>query len=43
MKKNLSKLALKTDKIVSLSKNQVQQVVGGGRAIAPTISSCSSC
>lgn len=40
MKKPLSKLSLRTDKIVSLTQNQAQQVVGGRRAIAPTISTC---
>ena len=30
MKKNISKIALKTDKIVSLSAKQAQQIVGGG-------------
>ncbi|WP_221622034.1 class I lanthipeptide [Larkinella knui] len=29
MKKQLSKLSLKTDKIISLSKNQAQNVLGG--------------
>jgi hypothetical protein len=29
MKKSVNKLALKTDKIVSLSANQAQQVMGG--------------
>ena len=29
MKKNISKLALKTDKIVSLSKSQAMQLIGG--------------
>ncbi|MFN8354447.1 MAG: class I lanthipeptide [Spirosomataceae bacterium] len=30
MKKTANKLALKTDKIVKLSKSQAQQLVGGG-------------
>ena len=30
MKKNISKIALKTDKIVNLSAKQAQQIVGGG-------------
>ncbi|MGA0556584.1 class I lanthipeptide [Larkinella sp. VNQ87] len=34
MKKQLSKLTLKTDKIVALSKAQAQQVAGGRPAAA---------
>lgn len=40
MKKQVSKINLRTDKIVSLSKNAVQAIQGGGKPIAPTISGC---
>ncbi|MFN8354460.1 MAG: class I lanthipeptide [Spirosomataceae bacterium] len=33
MKKTVNKLTLKTDKIVSLSKNQAQQVHGGAPSV----------
>ncbi|MFN8354465.1 MAG: class I lanthipeptide [Spirosomataceae bacterium] len=36
MKKQLIKLSLKTDKIVSLSKASAQQVAGGAKKAAPT-------
>ncbi|WP_205880581.1 class I lanthipeptide [Larkinella terrae] len=39
MKKQVSKITLKTDKIVSLSKIQAQQVAGGAR---PTASNCTT-
>ncbi|MFN8354457.1 MAG: class I lanthipeptide [Spirosomataceae bacterium] len=40
MKKPVNKLALKTDKIVNLSKNQAQLIAGG---IAPSWAPSMSC
>ncbi|MFN8354466.1 MAG: class I lanthipeptide [Spirosomataceae bacterium] len=42
MKKQISKLNLKTDKIVNLSKKQAQEVVGGGRGVSGP-SHCHQC
>lgn len=40
MKKLVSKLTLKTDKITSLSKNQAQQLNGGRPSTPPYTVSC---
>lgn len=49
MKKQISKLSLKTDKIVNLSKNDAQAIVGGAKpdtkkcwSYAPTCSADAS-
>ncbi len=41
MKKQITKITLKTDKIVSLSKDQAQNVVGG--MAKRTDNSCTEC
>ncbi|MFN8354463.1 MAG: class I lanthipeptide [Spirosomataceae bacterium] len=42
MKKQLIKLSLKTDKIVSLSKSRAQQIIGAAKP-AVTGSLCNQC
>ncbi|WP_164851342.1 class I lanthipeptide [Larkinella soli] len=42
MKKQIAKLSLKTDQIVSLSKAQAQNVLGGMRPVKISDTNCST-